>query len=491
MAKKPEPTPTASLQFSAYFRIFLTVAVGLMVANLFLTNDYNVLQPRAEVASLLRVVTGGAENLPQWLQAGIFEAFGFSPFGWRAVPVVFLLGGAWFFYNIGRRVFGEGTVVLTLLVLGSSLLVVNLAKFASADVPFLVLSMVLTVLTLLVLKQPEKNWKWYYLVALGAATATAPVSTVLFAAALTVGLLVAHPQRRRLPAPLLLGATAVAGGIAFVLNGFRIAFPDYQFIDLNLRTDYGGYAVAQVIGFLPWFGFLLAALWNVVVQWRRGEELSIIAGVWLIAALASGSAASQWVLALLIAKNGINYFKDGYPLRGLVQTGAVLQVVFVFFLASYQMIDGFERLGGAGFRVFMGISAAYWIPSIVALSGLVGKNRRTAIAGTAMSGILATLLYWILLNPIVQDTRNQPRLMVAAVRGMTEGGYFRKRIDEGVSEQSRVYLHGVFREDALQNALPGVAEIEFYGYRNDSLQFLQRHGGAEVLRVEDTWVVRR
>ena len=476
------------MQFSAYFRIFLTVAAGLMVANLLLTNDYLSILPGAETDQLLTVVNDLVQNFPQLLQEFIFGAFGFSPFWWRLVTVLFLLGGVCFFYKFGKKIFGEAAVVIGLLVLGSSLIFVNLGKFATTDIPLSVGTMATALLTLLALKQPDKNWKWWYLFALGFSVAVAPASACLFALMFALLLYFLHPAGKSLPIALFAGVPVVAFGLAALLNG-GLRFENFQYVDFLTQTDYGGYVLAQVVGFLPWFGFLLAALWNNIVQWRRGEELGLITGLWLLAALMSSSLASQWVLALIIGKTVTNYFRKGYPYRGIVQAGAVLQIVLVFCAAVFGMIGGLFSIGPTGFRVSMALTAAYWIPSFIGLIGLVGKNRRATIAGTALSGILATLVFWIMIVPILEKQRLRPEAVVETATRMTGGSYFVSDIDPAVSDRTRLYLLGNFRENALQNEMPGVRRLEFIPYLQDSLTVLPQYEGRRVERVEDVWVV--
>ena len=476
------------MKFSAYFRIFLTVATGLIVANLLLTNDYVSIWSGAETEQLLAVVSDSAQNFPQILQQFIHDAFGFSPFWWRAVTVAILLGGVWFFYKVGKQVFGEAAVVVALLVLGSSLLLVNLGKFATTDVPLSVGTMMLALLTLLGLKQPEKNWKWGYLIALGFTVAIAPAPACIFALVFSLLLYFLHPLGKQLPIALFAGAPVTAFALAALLNG-GVGFENFQYVDFLTRTDYGGYLLAQIIGFLPWFGFLLAALWNNIVQWRKGEELGLITGLWLLAALVSSSLASQWILALIVGKTVTNYFRKGYPYRGVVQAGAVLQIVFIFCAAVFGMIGGLFSIGPTGFRVSMVLTAAYWIPAFVGLIGLVGKNRRATIAGTALSGILATLVFWIMIAPVVEQQRLRPAEVVQAANRISAGSYFIPEIDPMVSKETQLYLHGNFEENPLQNDMPGVRRLQFLPYLQDSLTVLPKYQGRKIERVQDVWLV--
>ena len=111
--------------------------------NMLIMNEYTTIMNDVESDFLLDVQTllgKGELNpeakalLPVWIDSLMYKSLKFNEFGLRLPNVIVLLLTFFGFYYFGKKIFGLKNTVVTLLVLGSSFLPVNLAKFATGDV---------------------------------------------------------------------------------------------------------------------------------------------------------------------------------------------------------------------------------------------------------------------------------------------------------------------------------------------------------------------
>ena len=106
-------------------------------------NEYTTILDEVESNFLLdvQILLGKGELnpdtkalLPVWVNSNLYKSLGFSEFGLRFPNVLVLFMTFLGFYFFGKKIFGLKTTVVTLLVLGSSFLPVNLSKFITGDV---------------------------------------------------------------------------------------------------------------------------------------------------------------------------------------------------------------------------------------------------------------------------------------------------------------------------------------------------------------------
>ncbi|MEL6277049.1 MAG: hypothetical protein AAFU03_18255 [Bacteroidota bacterium] len=75
-------------------------------------------------------------------------------------------------------------------------------------------------------------------------------------------------------------------------------------------------------------------------------------------------------------------------------------------------MTGLVEFRGDGFRAVLGMVAAYWIFSILAVIGLYGKRRDFAIGGTILTGLLAVLFFWVQVYPYFELERHWPKDLI-------------------------------------------------------------------------------
>ena len=438
------------MKYSLPFRAFFGFAVLIFIANLLLTNDYTTLWNGAETDLLLAAAGHGNTTslLPLLKMKSIYETVGFQAFVLRlpAVCITLLsLFGFWFF---GKKVFGERTVLLTVLVLMSSLLLPGLSKLATADA-WLFGSHLLSATTLILyLKKPEKKTLsiciLFVLIGLGANF----WATAFFLLPLITYWFFKHPQGRNLPIALLaIVVLAVSGGIfawkggaasGAVLAPFSVGMPHYLGITL--------------LGLLPWFAFLSAALLDMFAKLKRKEELALLTSGWLLAALLSFSVSLQAVLAFLIAKQIIKYFDPNYPYTNWVKTFAALNIVAAFIGGIVLMLNGFYLLEMQGFRLAMSVGAVYWITAFIGVVGVYGKNRKMLIGGMAASGLLLAFFFWTRIAPVMELYRQTPKLLVAAAKATEKSGDLYLMSESKVADNILLYARQNFKSVTTMRA---------------------------------------
>lgn len=384
------------------FRVFCVVVGAICVINMLVMNDFASLWSGAEAAL---ANSSGAEvrwYLPAIIQKMLWNAGGGNLFVYRLPGVVWLLGAAAGFYFLARPLLGARTAVLTLLVAGASLGIPQLAKIATPDAWILALHTLAYVLLLRFLKQPRMVWRIaFYTVVLSAGLVHSYSTLILFCIAPAI-LYFRHPQGKRLWALQPWTAAIVALGIAS-FTGAAQWNPPWFFAGFFQSP----YWLVTLLGFLPFTGFVLSGLRDYIPKLRKGDETALIVLVWIGAGLLAGTPVAGVALALLIARQMDAYFHPNYPYAAVVQTGAVLHLILVFFGAMGLMLGGLHYFGGLGFRAGLAVGAAYWSMSFLGVIGLYGKQRRLVIGGPILAGALAVLLFWLQAFPILESRRQQ------------------------------------------------------------------------------------
>lgn len=389
------------MPISSSYRLFLYICAVLFLINLLVMNDFAPLWEGAETLMLSNIENNTAYLLPVLKIKSVATILGDSLFAMRLVGVLLLLTTLTIFFFWGKKIFGEGTTLTALLVLGSSLLVVNLAKVATGDIwLFGVLSLNFITL-ILYLKQPVLKWKiahWIF-IALGAWIH--PISALVFNMVLWTYLYFVHPQGKRLNTLLNWLIWLVLLPLIWYSDLLHFQFPIFYGSYGNI--SYGEYLLFSFGGFLPWIGFVLSGLWDNFQKLRKKEEFAIILIGGLLAGLLSHSLVVQMVLALIVAKQLAAYFIPNYPYKNIVKTGAVLQLIAAFGGITMLMIYSFQNWEAVGFRSAMAVGAMFWMPALVGVIGLLGNNNRFIRGGMALSGLAVVLFFWIQFFPLLKN----------------------------------------------------------------------------------------
>lgn len=395
---------------SNYSRLFFPAVTLLVLGNLLLVNDWMTFWNGAESTLLLQLTESQSPTsffLPLFFLSIFEKLFGFSEFSVRLPGgglLLLTLAGLYFF---GRKIFGQRDALFTLLVLGSSFLLVNMSKLASADIWLFAAQTGAALTLLLYLKQPTLTWQLWCLVLTTLAAFIQPWSSLVFTLGLWLYLYILHPQGKRLAKLYIWALWLLLLPVLYVTDSLH-NWPAFFYIGYGANS-YGNYLLLQFLAVLPWIGFFIAALWQMGQRARKREELAIITLGWLLVGLAAQSLAVQAIFSLLIAKQILGWQNKKYPYGNIVKTGALLHLILFFFIATLAMISGFLHFEGTGYRAALAVGAVYWIWSFVGVIGLFLNNWRTIVGGMALSGLLAVTFFWLQLYPIWENFRSLPR----------------------------------------------------------------------------------
>lgn len=376
------------------------IALLLLAINLLVGNGLTSLWDGAESAIAWQLLhsEGGYSLQAQFLAlatGGVLDEFRLRLPGAALVFLALPL-----YYMLARRLVGTEVVLNTLALAAGSLLLPNLAKVASGDIWAMLLQWLSFAALVRYLKQPDWGWQLGFYGLFALAIWNQPIQALVFVLGAAAFLYAQHPQGRRLWRlnPWAMGL--LSAGALYAL----------QLLDTEGYTFYFGFRTSRfllynLLGVLPFLGFVLSGLWEHGQRFRKGEELSILYTGGVLAALLGHSLALHPLLLMIAARQLRNYFADSFPYRGIVKAGAVLHLVAAACFLIVFMMGSFLQFRGIGFQAGLATGGLYWAASFLAVIGLVGLRPKYVLAGTVFSGVLLTTAFWIQFSPLMETQR--------------------------------------------------------------------------------------
>ena len=394
---------------SPAYRYFLWGSAFLFLANLLVANDLAGIWDPWEAWNILHWGSAAASELSptQYLWSWLDDWMGLQLF-WLRLPSALILfaGFAWWYYW-GKSIFGKRTSWNVLLVMASSFALLFCGKLAVNDAWLLVFQWINFLCLIRFLKGASHSWAWWYYLTFFFGAWIHPWSMVVFCLIGGALLRFFHPDGKVLDRLWLWLFLAVFLFTSPKTSGFVLAYG---------HSSYWQYLLILFLGLLPWTGFLVASLADLVCKLRRGEEMALISCALLIAALAAQSLVLTGALALLIARQLSAYFQRNYPFKAWVKGFAILHLLCSFFLITYFLLSAYAIRGGVGFRSAMAAGAIYWMLTFIGVLGLYSFRPRLVLGGMAWGGMLGFLLFWIQVFPILESDRIRTEDLVVKAR---------------------------------------------------------------------------
>lgn len=294
-------------------------------------------------------------------------------------------------YWLGKKFFGRETLFYFLLVLSASLLLPLVVQKPAGDL-WVWLCLILTVLASLAwLKQPRLHWRLLTWAAFLPALIFQPLEALLSILPLALFWRFRHPNGRQLDGLFLwIAGPLIAAGVWWWKREQSF---DPGFLWSWDFAHWPSLFGVQWLAFLPWLGFLIAGLVEIVRNQSKGEEWSVLMGGIVLGAMTGNTLFLQWAFALIIAKQLQRFFLPGYPYGNLVKTLSLLQLMAWLLLGILALIYGYSEWGAHGFRTGMSLILAYWIPGFLGAIGMYGKDHRLMSLGLAFSAMLVSLAF--------------------------------------------------------------------------------------------------
>lgn len=409
--------------FSKKYKFFLFIAAFTFVINLLIMNEFTTIFSGAESNFLLDVqallgkgtnISNAKALLPIWFDSLMYSNSGLNEFGLRLPNVIILILTFVGFYFYGKKIFGVKTTAVTLLVIGSSFLPVNFAKLATGDTWLFGAQLMSFVMMILYLKQPIVKWKWgvWIMVVLGALIH--PMSMFVWSLGMWGYLQMVHPKGKNLKGLILLPLVLVTY-LPLYFFGY-VTFDMPHFLMGIGSGNFKYFFVFTLLGILPWFGFLPASIWDMIQKLRKKEELAIITFGWILFSIFSQGMVILAALSFIIAKNLLAFFQKNYPYRRWVKGFTLLNMIFTFVILFGALLGGFLNFKGMGYRSVLGVSMLYWMASMAAVLGLFMTKNSLVTGGMAVSGLMATWLLWLQVNPLLDSQRSFPKEVYQTLR---------------------------------------------------------------------------
>jgi len=369
--------------------------------------------------------------IPIWIESLMYKSLGVNHFGLRLPNVLLLILTFVGFYFYGKKLFGKRSTLITLLVMGSSFLPVNFAKIASGDIWLFAMQLMNFIFLILYLKQPINKWKYGFWIFTVLGALVHPLSMFVWSLGLWVYLQLMHPRKSNLKGLVLLPLLLVIY-VPLYFFGF-VSFETNHFFMAIGSGNFKWYFVIILLGILPWFGFLPASLWDMIQKFRKKEEMAIINVGWILLAIFSQSLILIAAFSFIIAKNLESFFKRNYPYRRWVKGFCLVNMMITFIVLFSVLTGGFIQFQGTGYKSLLGLSAIYWMMSMVSVLGLWMMRNSWVTGGMAASGLMATWLFWLQVNPLVESQRNLPKQVYQQMKKMG--------VSRNLSNQPRELYH--------------------------------------------------
>ncbi|MCB0588356.1 MAG: hypothetical protein KDD06_23895 [Phaeodactylibacter sp.] len=397
------------------YRFFIFLSGFILIANLLVMNDLTILWPGAESWLAWQGLAHEGGAFPPEMVLGIVMGGEIPHFAMRLPGVIIALLAMMAYFLISLRLFTRDMLWDTLLVLGASLLFPNLAKIAAGDIWAMATQWLAFAAMVRYLKQPTWVWRLTFYGLLLPAVWVQPLQSMIFLLGSSAFLYFLHPQGRR-----LWGLNPWAVGLAFAMALYfsgLLTFSQEAFL-IGFRT--GRFLLWNLIGVLPFLGFVAAGIWETARRLGQREEMALLNAAGLIFALLGHSLALPGILALVAARQMKNYFIPSYPYGPIVKAGALLHLVIAFCVLTPLMVAGFFQFRAVGFRAMLATGGLYWMLSFIGVIGLFGPNRRYLYGGTILGGLLLTSMFWLQANPLLQKQLDWPKRLVELSRRETK-----------------------------------------------------------------------
>lgn len=469
--------------FSKRFKGFLGLLGILTLVSLIVMNAYTVIMEPEEAQNILRVQkqladrpNGPASFFPNTSQFLIYSAFGFDLFWLRLSNVVvfllLLLGvRIW-----GAKLFGVRQIVTFMIMMVSSYLLISMSKFAVADIPLCAFHTMSFFFLIIVLKQPKIKWQIVYGLFVMGSFLVQPTAAVVYGVGLLFYMMIFHPKGKQLAQPLVFGVWLFWGVLFYWLGGFSWNLDGTIF---SYQSSWGEFFIWQIVGLLPWLGFLPAALWELFVKLRKREEMAIILFGWLIFSVFSHAIILQMCLLFLMARQVEGYFKPNYPYKNLVKSGTIINLIFTFFVLLFVMLGGYAVYASFGFRSTVVFAALYWAFGTLGVIGLFGDSRRMLIGGMALGGAFSLLLFWIQINPIINQFREFDSVLLSKVGEVEE-----LVTSEALSSTKRLRVNTNAKGINLQSFVRPIPDADAYILQQDDFDLYKAQNPG--VQVDDT-----
>ena len=413
--QQPTPGPAAP---SSRWRFFTWMCAFFYLAALLVQLDVFTAWPGGEGYALARALDA------QWgdyLPAAVNHAL--MPLGDdltedpdslflfpRMLSALWLTLAAFFTYRWTARLFGKQVSQLALLCAGASLFLPFFGKVATADTLALLghAGMLWTVMLYAVAKDKKKIYAFGVFVLLGAVAA--PVSTLLLSMMVVV---LAVFQRTDYSWTVPAGVAVGISCLVLLVQGPQGANTYWYYGQEDSRVlDLLYYGL---LGMLPVAGWTVAGFRDLIFKGRNFEQFSMIVGMAMVVTLLAQSLLFMYLVALLAGKQMQLYFSEpNYPWKDFVRATAVVHLVAAFIGAFLLLTGGAISFPGAGFRAALGMAAAYWIFSLLAVLGIFGDRRDFAIGGSVLTGMLTVMFFWVQVYPYLEVSRSWPEELLAA-----------------------------------------------------------------------------
>lgn len=405
------------MEVSIRFRAFLVLCTMMISLSLFLFNDIMTIWSGAEASWLFDSLSSSDTSfLPLKLMTILAETQENFPFVPRMTGAVLFLGSIVGFYYIAKPYLGNLVVLLTALVLGAGFLMPVLSKIATLDIWNFTFQFLVFFTMIRYLKKPELTWQILFYVLLGIAILIQPVSGLIFSLGSSAVLWWKHPEGSRLVKlnPWIAG---VVLAIAFQLAGLLQWQNEWQVFSSNGK-DFGKYLLFNIVGILPFIGFWVGGLRDLMYKLKRGEEMAMIIFVLMIFSILAQSPVLQAAFALMIAKQMLVFYDERYPFKNWVRATTIIHLIFAFAVSVVLMLGGMAEFGGLGFRSGLIFSFMYWAVGLVGVFGMYGTQRSMLIGGPVASGVLTMFIFWMQLYPLIESKRNVPKRIVEKIEVM-------------------------------------------------------------------------
>jgi 4-amino-4-deoxy-L-arabinose transferase-like glycosyltransferase len=424
-----------------------------------------------------------------------YKIFGVKAWVVRLPSVLAACGTMATLYFGLQKSYSERVARWTCMVLGSSLLVPNVAKIGVLDSELLFYETVSVVALLNVLH--EKNWRWtaafWLSFALGVLQKGPPI--MVLAGGMFLVLAFAHSKGRNLWSmqpfiflPLAMAPLLIWGWIAWQKDdGVFIKFLWDWYImkrvggDNEVNNNWTGptgyHLVVLFASFLMWMPFFFPALWAWLKALRQRSDEAIFMLAWLLFAwfffeatrskLPAYSIGAQPAIALLIAQRVVAWRDGDFSFLKTIKGFAIFQTVLGVAIGGALLFFAHKLFGSVALWNVVPLALVFSVGIATALYFIYKKSPWASFAMIS-NGLLLTCLAWLAVLPLVESKRDATKRAAKAaqrLRNIRQDAILVYVFDAGTNMPSIAF----YGEPGFKYAIaPTTYEAGLYWYQSKS-----------------------